>query len=233
MNWIKRFFGASESPEISSALPELPTEVTTPAALRARYGGLYRPAVHLRPCADESFSRLGGLPSMPTDFEWPIWNDRPQSFLAQIDLAEVHRSMPSCLPEAGYLYFFYDQEQGIWGFDPKDLGGWRVLYSPVAQSKLVEHPAPEGLPDECIFKAKPVRPHLIELLPDSQSLPKVDFEWRRDGEVYSQLRLQAFEGTHCHQMLGYPSPVQNDKMEEECQLASNGVYIGNADCGAV
>ena len=29
-------------------------------------------------------------------------------------------------------------------------------------------------------------------------------------------------------MRGYPAPVQNPDMEEECQLASNGLYVGDA-----
>ena len=33
-----------------------------------------------------------------------------------------------------------------------------------------------------------------------------------------------------HQQIGgFPSPIQGDSMEEDCQLASGGVYCGNSD----
>lgn len=137
--------------------------------------------------------------------------------------------MPSWLPEAGYLYFFYDQEQSVWGFDPKDVGGWCVLYSQADRGGFIEHPAPAGLAAEYVYKPKPVCPHRIDLLPDSQALPRANYDWKRDGDAYVELRSAVFEGSHHHQMLGYPSPVQNDDMEEECQLASNGVYVGNPE----
>ncbi|MBL9213586.1 MAG: DUF1963 domain-containing protein [Opitutaceae bacterium] len=117
----------------------------------------------------------------------------------------------------------------MWGFDPKDLGGWRVLYSADDRSSFIEHPAPAELAAEYVYKPKPVLPHRIELLPDSQSLPRTSFDWNRDGDAYIELRSAAFEGSHHHQMLGYPSPVQNADMELECQLASNGIYVGNPE----
>lgn len=110
MNWIKHLFGSAQPAGGAAS-----SEKSTPASLRKRYGALYRPALHLRPTSAGGFSRLGGLPLMPADFEWPRWQEKPQSFLAQIDLAEVHQVMPSCLPATGSLFFFYDQDQGVWG----------------------------------------------------------------------------------------------------------------------
>ncbi|MCH6259121.1 DUF1963 domain-containing protein, partial [Puniceicoccaceae bacterium K14] len=37
-----------------------------------------------------------------------------------------------------------------------------------------------------------------------------------------------FENQPRHQMFGYCSPVQNAEMDVECQLASNGLYLGDA-----
>lgn len=197
--------------------------------LTARCGHLYRPAVHLRPGAPEGFSRLGGLPEMPAHLEWPTWEGKPQAFLAQLDLGEIHRVLPSFLPSSGHLYFFYNQEQGVWGFDPNDLGGWRVLYAQGKRSDYVERAAPSGVAPEYVYRPKPVVPQRVELLPDWQCLPSPPFTWDRDGEKYHELRSAAFGDFHRHQVLGYPSPVQNADMETECQLASNGIYVGTAE----
>ena len=32
----------------------------------------------------------------------------------------------------------------------------------------------------------------------------------------------------CHQVDGFPSPIQGDEMELECQLVSNGIYCGDS-----
>jgi uncharacterized protein YwqG len=231
MNLFRRIFGVVK--ESTVAVKPTPaskgSEKSSVEAMRVRYGNLHRPAVHMRPGTEDGFSRLGGLPMMPADMEWPEWKGKPQAFLAQLDLGEIHRALPSCLPATGHLYFFYDQNQSVWGFDPKDAGGWRVLFHQGDAARLSERPAPAGLAPECVYKAKPVRPHRIELLPDSQNLPRADWDWRRDGAAYDELRMAVLEGENPHQVLGSPTPVQQDDMEVECQLASNGVYVGNAE----
>ncbi|MBK1877967.1 DUF1963 domain-containing protein [Pelagicoccus mobilis] len=165
---------------------------------------------------------------MPPDLEWPTWEEKPQSFLAQIDLSEINQTQASFLPSSGYLYFFYDQEQGVWGFDPKDLGGWRVLYTEAAIETFTERPAPAGMEEEYIYKAKAIAPKLIETLPDAQLLPNYpqgdDEEW----DAYENKRAALYENQPRHQMFGYCSPAQNAEMDVECQLASNGLYLGDA-----
>lgn len=178
---------------------------------------------------DPVFSRLGGLPVLPAAQPWPEWKAKPQAFLAQIDLGEINAACDSFLPGTGQLFFFYDQEQSAWGFDPKDLGAWQVLYTDDDRSMFQERAAPAALPEDCIFHPKPVAAHRIDLLPDAQRLPKSDYEWNRDGEAYQELRTLPFADARHHQMLGYPSPIQNDDMELECQLASHGIHVGNAD----
>jgi uncharacterized protein YwqG len=230
MNWLKRLLGDS-SPKPSSHLPrdEPAAPMASEAELQRRFGHLSRLAIHLRPTSAPVFSKLGGLPSMPPEIAWPTWQDKPQAFLAQIDLAEISRALVSFLPSSGCLYFFYDQDQGVWGFDQKDLGGWRVLYTNADRSTFATRTAPVGLPEELIFKSKAIAPTAINLLPDSQVFAQDQFEWKRDGEAYTQLRDTVFEGMVRHQMLGYPSPVQGADMETECQLASNGVYVGSPE----
>ncbi|MFA6286060.1 MAG: YwqG family protein [Opitutaceae bacterium] len=224
MNWLKKIFDHGSAPA-QPAPPSEPESVFSIPELRAKFGHLSRPAVHLRPARHSRFSKLGGLPLLPADAQWPVWNDKPQSFLAQLDLAEIHAALPSFLPATGCLYFFYDQDQGAWGFDPDDSGSWRVLYATGDRSTFKERPAPEGLAPEFIYKEKPVAARCIELLPHDHGLTRSSEEtW----DNYAELRGAPFEGMHHHQMLGYPAPVQNDDMELECQLASKGIYVGTS-----
>jgi uncharacterized protein YwqG len=97
------------------------------------------------------------------------------------------------------------------------------------EHRLPGKTASRGLAEDCVYRPKPITAQKINLLPDSQRLPREAFDWTRDGDEYMALRDAVFEDMHHHQMLGFPSPVQNDDMELECQLASNGIYVGNPE----
>ncbi len=224
MNWFKRLFAGT-----SRTIAETAEDKMAVAELSERMKAYGVPALQLRPASTKTFSRLGGLPNLPPGLEWPEWTGKPQAFLGQLDLAEVHHAMPSFLPAAGYLYFFYDQEQGVWGFDPKDAGAWRVLYSPATTSLPAEHPAPKGLDSDYVYHAKPVSLHPIISLPDSERLPPGQSLDDDDSDTYFTMREEPYEGMVHHQMFGFPIAVQNDGMEEECQFVTNGIYLGNAE----
>lgn len=80
---------------------------------------LGRECVRLVPTRDArhppATSFVGGEPDLPDDVDWPVCRGRPQHFLAQIDLAEVHAALPvSPLPAAGRLLFFRHAERSSW-----------------------------------------------------------------------------------------------------------------------
>lgn len=201
-----------------------------PEAVRARYRHLSQPAVHLRRGATGGVSRLGGIPHMPADFAWPVWNGKPLAFLAQIDLAEIHAVLPSFLPATGRLFFFTCQDQDAWGYDPQHFGGWRVLYAPGDATTLSEHRAPASLPNTCRFFPKAVCPQLIDVLPEPEKLPPEEFDGERDFDSYHALRMLAFDGLkQHHQMFGHPFQVQGGDMDLECQLVSHGIYLGGPE----
>lgn len=229
LNWLKTLFLSQPKQEFESAQeskPELDPEQIA-ASLRERFGHLLKPAVHLRARDGAAgFSRLGGLPVWPMHFAWPEFNGKPLAFLAQIDLSEIHAALPSFLPATGRLYFFYDQEQSVWGFDPKDAEAWRVLYFNGDPAECFPRTAPRGLDPACIYREKFVAPKRIDLLPDHESLGK-ELEPEDVWDAYLDLRSEPFGDDAPHQMLGYPAPVQGPDMELECQLASNGLYCGD------
>jgi uncharacterized protein YwqG/Lon protease-like protein len=98
-----------------------------------------------------SSSKLGGLPSMPTDVEWPRQHQSgaPLHFLAQIDLSHLPATPlesvqgAPCLPRSGLLFFFADMvEEMLWGDNGGALANTRVIFA--------SHPGPERSPPEDI-----------------------------------------------------------------------------------
>jgi uncharacterized protein YwqG len=170
-------------------------------------------------------SKLGGRPDLPRELEWPSFGGVPQSFLAQIDLAAVHR-LPGAdrLPAAGLLSFFYDSEQRTWGFDPADRGSSQVLYTPQA-SPLERRDFPAALVD-WRFAACGLEAHTELCFPPWESFDVEELGLSRD-QRFAYAKTLPGEEQLMHRMLGHPDPVQGD-MQLECQLAASGVYCGNA-----
>lgn len=54
-------------------------------------------------------SRIGGLPDLPLEIKYPIGEDRPWEFLAQINFQEIEDEN-SILPKKGILYIFIKSE---------------------------------------------------------------------------------------------------------------------------
>src|SRR4051794_39230511 len=61
-------------------------------------------------------SRFGGSPDVPPGFTWPDRDGRPLTFLAQLDLLEIHA--PG-VPDHGWLLFFYEAAGLPWGAKPE------------------------------------------------------------------------------------------------------------------
>ncbi len=191
-----------------------------------------KPALHIaKAIGSGGFSKLGGLPNFPSGLGWPKWKGKPLSFLAQLELAELpKRDCLAGLPAVGRLYFFYDQEQSTWGFDPADVGSWRVIYS-IGAPLNVPQKAPVGLAEEFVFQEKFVEFREITSIPDRQRIEDTDgYADLSDEAVEAAIQLMAepFQSTPQHQLGGYPYPVQNDTMELECQVVSHGVFGGDS-----
>lgn len=183
------------------------------------------PAVHLEHTKDTRSSWIGGVPLVAPGFAWPRWQGASMSFLAQIDLEETAAVLRQpWLPTHGQLYFFHvagDPEQGD---EPTELGSWRVIYSDAERSTLGPPSVPAGL------RAYPktyVRFRAIESLPSEE---RIEAGWEMSGEELEALRRAEnapFGGQPRHQMFGYPIPEQEDNMELESQLASEGMTISS------
>jgi uncharacterized protein YwqG len=166
------------------------------------------------------------MPDLPASTEWPEYKGVPQSFIAQINLAETHEyDLRGRLPRSGILSFFYDSAQGVWGFDPSDKDGWEVLYTEDSVN-LAPRAFPDGLPAQGRFRPVALRPEGEITYPRSElsELEALGLD-ADEGGTYEEL-IEEGEGS-IHRLLGHPNPIQGD-MQLECQLVSHGLYLGNA-----
>lgn len=201
---------------------------------------------HARPCVrvrassvpggsalGASASRFGGPVHLRAGETWPMSGQWPMFPLAQIRLSDVApHDLSGLLPKQGLLRFWYDLEEMPWGFSPENRSGFRVDFEPdehAAMSlasppgRFSSYDAEEGDPFRACslsFEAGITVPHTSW----------AEFGDERDGLMelpgYEDLlKLIGQSSTPAHRLLGHPNLIQQP-MEEECQLASNGV-----DCG--
>lgn len=173
-------------------------------------------------------SRIGGSPDLPPELAWPVHQGKPLAFLAQLDLAELRRTLPhSPLPPDGYLWFFHGADQP-WGFDPKDAGSSLVLYRPGAPS-LERRADPADLPDGGRFNPCAIRVEAYDDLPDLDEHHPLDPGLSEaQEEQYLAVRdyLSSGGAGPSHKVLGYAQPIQGP-MELECELVTHGLYCGD------
>ena len=202
------------------------------ARLKKDIDHLARPSIRLSTTqVDElsmppGVSKLGGLPDLPEGVAWPEKEGQPQSFIAQIRLADVHSyDADNVLPAEGMLWFFYDATQQTFGEDPSDRTGWLVIFAQSAALKRA--PAPANLPAESQFHACSLSFAGEYTLSQQPQLEIPAFDWsEKEQTAYEQL-LSTFPDAADHatmhnRLLGNPDTIQDD-MRQQCQLTTYGV----------
>lgn len=217
-----------------------------------------RPALRLTTADSPGFSKLGGRPNLPAGLKWPYWRERPISFLAQIDLAELKaaETMPE-FPRDGRLYFFYpawwvDNGWGLpWGDSPEHAGSAVVIYSRDEPGPAVEPPAEisrpgyfayeeTGIYAQRFISARPIEswpsPDYMECCPDGPTVEYTDsglFCLSPDPlrDLYQEHWQSQFGSRTAlrHQLGGFPFPEQSSNMEIDCQMLSHGLDLDNRD----
>lgn len=178
-------------------------------------------------------SKLGGNPDLPTAAEWPVDRDRPLDFLLQVNLSEAAPlDRTGLLPAAGLLSFFYDLENEPWGYDPQDLGGFRVLYIPAAEA-VVPRDVPNEeyrLPEYALsFHPTTTLPHPRSRATEQlrQEAQFSEDEWDSYWSYVDGFETQFYpEESGNHHMLGHSANIQGD-MQLEAQLVTHGLYCGD------
>lgn len=172
-------------------------------------------------------SKLGGLPDLPADLQWPERKNVPQSFIAQITLEDVRAyDVNKVLPQSGMLWFFYDAQQETFGEDPTDRGGWQVFYREATQ-QLQRATTPEKLPPKSLFQACALSFTNEITLSQFPKLEIAHFDWTEDEQHKYETLLSTFPSAddHAqvhHRLLGNPNTIQDD-MRSQCQLVSHGI----------
>jgi len=196
--------------------------------------------VGARLVAGAGASQLGGRPRMPAGWSWPEWNGRPLQYLARIDLEELSSVLSESdrhgLPATGQLHLMADPLGEAWGFDPADAGSFVATLVVEDRQAIVDYQTPTGIevdgyPIELEVPVRFVSP-VAELVPDD---PEAEGMGRLLGnavddyrEVRDQIDTELFGKNPRHRLFGRPDTVQGP-MELECQLVSNGVYLGTSE----
>ncbi len=173
-------------------------------------------------------SKVGGHPDLPQSVSWPTWEDGPLSFVAQVNLPEARKyDTQKVLPPSGVLYFFYDSQQEIYGSDPADRGGWKVIYNNSDSAPLSRQPIPAGLPASAQFKACAVEFFTEITLPQRPSIYIDKLNWTdADQKAYSdfisKFPSQQDRMSIQNRLLGYPDEIQDD-MHLQVHLVSHGL----------
>ena len=182
-------------------------------------------------------SRLGGIPDLPPEFEWPSWHGEELAFLGQLNLAEVAALCPEGeLPPRGLLLFFYEARTQPSGLEPADRGSCRVLHANLDTPGL--RPDPRG---RAWFPEYPLELSLELMLPRSWSrqIESLDLD-AAELAAWDELRerLARAQGVELeeltptwqalHRLAGYPEELGSD-IELECQLVSAGLNLRDGE----
>jgi uncharacterized protein YwqG len=177
-------------------------------------------------------SKIGGLPDLPQNIEWPKSGKTPLAFLTQINLKEISEyNKDGLLPDKGILYFFYDAENQPWGHKPSNKSKWKVIYYNNDNSNLSRRNEPENLhlynvfnPCRLEFKKDITFPDFESVYLDLLNLSKDD-----EKNIYSffhKLVSDEEKSEIRHRFLGFPDTIEGDMMIV-CQMVSNGIDFDN------
>ena len=187
-------------------------------------------------------SKIGGKPDLPKDFQWfyykgedykKIVENRPLSFLMQINCEEVHKyDKESLLPEKGMLYFFYELFTMTWGFSPQDRGSAKVFYYDGEIEDLVPADFPEDMEKDCIIPESKINFESMNDYPidflDYYDPDDSDEEMdRKEKEFEKDLKELGYK-TDTTKLLGHPELIQGEYWEECEGVAGKNIYYGSA-----
>jgi uncharacterized protein YwqG/predicted DNA-binding protein (MmcQ/YjbR family) len=183
-------------------------------------------------------SKVGGVPDLPADWEWPLFDGKPLAFLAQVNLSEIPAGLPvEPLPKSGILYFFskfgWQKEDGDvhpdWEWTrSKEAGYSQVLYANLPYSAvLTRRDKPEGIKTfntaAVEFLHRPSLPRASDFCRDPAINPLgwSEDECDRFDDLYFEfydLWLRENKVTAEHQLLGYASPIQSEITTDATRL---------------
>lgn len=211
-----------------------PHEVVPDRDVAALVAPLALPALRVATTDAATRSRFGGDPDLPPGFAWPERNGAKLAFLARLSLAELHETgRIDWLPETGALLFFYDVTEQPWGYDPQHRGGAMVLLVPESADTPPAHRGWEPTHGDAPLACRNIAFERIDSMPSAfhrvvEPLGLSDTEC----ELVHELHDESLGNGPLHQVAGYPSPVQDDGMELQCQLVTHDLFCGDSSAYA-
>lgn len=184
-------------------------------------------------------SRFGGWPDLPVECQWPQWQSKPMSFLAQLNFVELHKCQPNlCLPKAGVLFFFIGCSEETFendhlnkethmidlmlGTKSEHQKSWKVIYanpdSELERKTIESGPLPE-LFSPCLLTMHKSPAAFPNEQTAAYELIKFGDE---DKDNFNELLDVLAEEYPQNQIMGYPHLLQYMPPEISCELARNG-----------
>jgi hypothetical protein len=185
--------------------------------VRAQVLAAVRPTWWLAPASGPVFSKVGGTPDLPANFDWPTTEEGDRDFVAQLDLAELKAAQgPDWLPAEGRLYAFYCERLGC-----GDLV--QLIYS--------RDPVAEGARDgrRASYAERHVQFLAAKSLPSSDWLGVDPRELGDDDDPAGWMALVDLQrpptpsGAPEHRIGGYPSEIQSAQLAVECEHLARGL----------
>lgn len=187
------------------------------ALVRDQMKAMILPTLWLTPASKACFSKLGGAPDLPAGFVWPLGDQGPRDFVAQLDLEEVRGADgPEWLPDKGRLYAFYDEERQ----------GRADLVTITYSLEVVA--SPSGQPEPA-FTERAVAFAPAMSLPswDWLNVDPREFSGDYDEEAWSSLDRIEQRPTPSdapeHRIGGYPTEIQSARLSIECEHLARGL----------
>ena len=173
-------------------------------------------------------SHFGGKPDVPDDFVWPVYKNMPLVFLAQLSCAELAPyDINHELPETGLLSFFYALDNECYGYENRDVAGFRVFWFD-GETALHTHEFVVGIPE------KHMLPRIGISFTREATYPHCeDFTVLTESNIEDYNKFEAAEqelGIHrtdlMHRTLGWADLIQNNSTWH-CELLSQGYSFGS------
>lgn len=190
-----------------------------------------KPSIRMKtiPRKDEDIpvgaSKIGGMPDLPIDWQWPMCDDSPLDFVAQIAFSDTDiYDTEHVLPTSGIAYFFFDIDMYFNDWNHQERFS-KVMFYNGDISQLCRAPIPSSIPlyeEEHITSPCVVEFFFDFTIPPLDSLPLYTMNV---GDHYFDMledveKLYDDTGTarpSIHRLLGHPDAIQND-MQVECQF---------------
>lgn len=146
-------------------------------------------------------SKFGKITDLPTNFDWPTYNNEKLSFLCQIDLSDINHSN-AYLPKKGMLYFFILESENKF---PDKKGQFKVIY--LENYPEINNRTTNQNDKKLIFSERLTFPSYQEFIMEKNNISEE--ESNIIDEIESELYLYTdIEYDYEHQILGHPSAIQ-------------------------